>query len=136
MLVSDGEREGDERQTYPITMGPGRPVGWAYAHDTLSLGALHVAEPYRRFKDKALGDGPRSSIGRICVGRMGPKLVDAQRKALHHLKLDEAQLPCPYFADTEMDKGAARSFFEKLGFRGVRVATWGAISMPDDEAAA
>lgn len=130
--------------SYPTSIGKGRPAGWAYSHDNLSLASLHVAQPYRRIKKNASCIGTRVSnqiselsVGKICVAAMAPKLIEAQRDALRMSGASDADsngnlvesLASPYLSDTEMDKGPARSFFEKLGLHGFAISTWGAISL-------
>lgn len=133
VLISDGNRSASHGAIYPKTMTTGSPAGWAIAHSNLSLGALHVAEPYRRCKQNGASDNDESiSVGRLAVIVMGPKLIDAQRQALRHIGVKD-DLPTPYFADTEMHKGPARMFFEAVGFRGCLLRTWGSITLNENE---
>lgn len=122
VFITDGPSSEATTSYYPDSVQPGAPVGWAYAHDDFSLGSLHVAQPYRRNRDK---DG---SVGQICLGLMASQLIDAQKAALSMAGCPD-DLPAPYLSDSELRKDVAVSFHTKMGFYPSSISTWGAFAI-------
>lgn len=113
------------KAAYPTSQARDAPAGWAYGHDTMSIGSLHVAEPYRRHREPNTRYG---SVGQACICALARVLIEAQQHALTMAGCD-AGLPAPIQADTELQKGAALSFFVKNGFEPVSISTWGEVKI-------
>lgn len=65
-----------------ISSKEGAPLGWAYGHEDLTIGSLHVLPEYRRTK----------GVGSSVIVHLEPKLVFAQRQALWRAGVDENQI--------------------------------------------